>query len=363
MRIRRSPAILAVIGAVLIGSALLVRLVAVPVLTRLPGSLDVKLHYAGTADVLNAQALQNGDSAHVFLKRVPTTIDRRLGAGNTTAHTAVVTDAVTLTVAGNASPQHYAYALDRTTLRTVPAAGVSAAEPPTGCLAVAFPLHPKADNSYTVYDTSTQQCFPVTYIGAASRGGRSAYEYTATFTGGIKDPQLLHTLPAALPKQTFTSLAPQLPEAVRAQLIGSLAALPDPVPLSYTARTTLHVFADRATGLPLDETLHQQVLVGVQVAGQRAELIPVLDLNAAFTPDTVSTTADLARSTSTKLAVIGIVIPAVLGALGLLFLVLGVLRRRPSGNPLSAIGHEMTEAPTGTVREHEIHLPDTEVVR
>jgi Porin PorA len=105
---------------------------------------------------------------------------------------------------------------------------------------------------------------------------------------------------------------------VRAQLIGSLAALPDPIPLSYAARSTLHVFADRTTGLPLDETVHQQVLVGVELAGQRADLMPVLDVSAAFTPDTVRTTADLARSASTKLTVIGIVTPAVLGVLGLL---------------------------------------------
>ena len=348
MPVRRSPVILAVIGAALVSSALLVRLVAVPVLTRLPGNLDVKLHYAGTASLLNTQALQSGDSAHLFLKNVPTTIDRRLKAGSTTAHTAAVTDAVTLTVAGNSSPQHYTYALDRTTLRTVPASGGTAVEPSTGCLAVAFPLHPKADNSYTVYDSSTQQCFPVTYVGAARRGGRAAYEYTASITGGIKDPQLLHTLPAALPKQTVTALAPQLPEPVRAQLIGALAALPDPIPLTYTAQTTLHVFADRTTGLPLDEALHQQVLVGVEVAGQRADLMPVLDVSAAFTPDTVTSTADLARSASTKLSMIGVVIPAVLGVLGLLFLVLGVLRRRPSASTPAPQERTPTFAEAGT---------------
>jgi hypothetical protein len=228
------------------------------------------------------------------VRRVPSTIDRRLKAGSTTAHTAVVTDAATLTVAGTTSSQHYTYALDRTTLRTVPASGGTAVEPSTGCLAIAFPLHPEADNSYAVYDSSTPHCFPVTFVGSARKGGRAADEYTTSITGGIKDPQLLHTLPAALPKQTVAALAPQLAGPVRAQLIAALAALPDTVPLTYTARTTLRIFADRTTGLPLDETLHQQVLV--EVAGQRAELMPVLDVSAAFTPHTVTTTADLARS-------------------------------------------------------------------
>jgi len=332
MPVRRSSVILAVIGAALLCSALLVRLVALPVLSRLPGNLNVALRYTGTADVLNTRALQAGDTAHLFLKGVPSAIDRRLKAGSTTAHTAVVTDAMTLTVAGNTSSQHYTYALDRTTLRTVPDGAGTAVEPSTGCMAIAFPLHPKADNSYTVYDSSTQRCFPVTYVGAARKGGRAAYEYTASITGGIRDPQLLRTLPPALPKQTVAALAPQPPGPVRAQLIGALAALPDTVPLTYTARTTLDIYADRTTGLPLDETLHQQVLVGV--AGQRAKLMPVLDVRAAFTPDTVTTTADLARSASTKLSAIGVVIPAVLSVLGLLLLVLGVVRRRPpASNP------------------------------
>jgi hypothetical protein len=162
MPLRRSSIVLGVIGAALIISALLVELVAVPILTRLPGSLDVTLHYTGTSSRLNAQAVHSGDSAHLFLTDVPTTIDRHIKAVSTTAHTAVVTDDTNLSVAGNTSSESHTYALDRKSLRTVPAPSSTAAEPSTGCLAVAFPLKPKPNNSYTVYDASTQQCFPVT---------------------------------------------------------------------------------------------------------------------------------------------------------------------------------------------------------
>jgi hypothetical protein len=330
MPLRRSSIVLGVIGAVLIISALLVRFVAVPVLTRLPGSLDVTLHYTGTSSLLNAQAVQSGDSAHVFLKDVPTTIDRHFKAVSTTAHTAVVTDDMNLSVAGTTSSESHTYALDRTTLRTVPAPSGTAAEPSTGCLAVAFPLNPKPDNSYTVYDASTQQCFPVTYVGKDSRGGRSVYAYTAAVTGAIKEQRLLRTLPSALPKQTLAALAPQLPEAVRAKMIASLAQLPDPVPLAYAAQTTLNVWADRETGLPIDETLHQQVIVGVDVAGQRVDVLPVLDVSAAFTPDSINSTAKLADTASTKLLLLETVTPAVLAALGVLLLVIAVVRRRPA---------------------------------
>src|SRR4029453_16315215 len=52
--------------------------------------------------------------------------------------------------------------------------------------------------------------------------------------------------------------------------------------------------ADRKTGLPIDETLHQQVTVGVAVAGQRVDVMPVLDVSAAVTPDSINSTANLA---------------------------------------------------------------------
>ena len=122
---------------------------------------------------------------------------------------------------------------------------------------------------------------------------------------------------------------PQLPDALGAQLVAALAQLPDPVPLTYTAQTTLHVWADRETGLPLAETLHQQVIAAVAIAGQRVDLMPVLDLHAAATPDTVTSIARLARTATTKLSLIGIATPAVLGVLGLLLLSVAALRRRP----------------------------------
>ena len=321
MPLRRSSIVLGVIGAALIISALLVELVAVPILTRLPASLDVTLHYTGTSSRLNTQAVQSGDSAHVFLTDVPTTIDRHIKAVSTTAHTAVVTDDTNLNVAGNPSTESHTYALDRKSLRTVPAPGGTAVDSSTGCLAVAFPLKPKANDSYTVYDAATQQCFPVTYVGKDSRGGRSVFAYTAPMTGAIKEHSLLRTLPPA--------------------------QLPDPVPLAYAAHTTLNVWADRETGLPIDEALHQQVTVGVDVAGQRVDVTPVLDVSAAVTPDSINSTAKLADTASSKLLLLEIV-TAVLAALGVLLLVIAVVRRRPATASQPQDIQPPARIPTGT---------------
>jgi hypothetical protein len=337
-----------VIGTLLVISALLARLVAAPILTRLPSNLDLTLHYRGTATLLNAKALQTGDATRVLLKDVPATIDRHLTAVSSTAHTATVTDQTTLTAAGITSPQTHTYVLDRTTLRTVPAPGGTAVEPTAGCLAIAFPLHPKAGNSYTVYDTATQRCFPLTYVGHGSRGGRAAYEYEATMTGALSDKDLLQSLPPALPKQTLAAFVAQLPPGLRAQFAASLGVLPGIVPLAYRSATTLHVWADKETGLPLDETHQQQLVVGLNLGGQRVNVMPVLDVHAGFTPDSVKNTAATASSASTKLLLIQIVIPAALAGLGLVLLVLAILRRRPASAPQPAATVAADPVPAGT---------------
>jgi len=158
---------------------------------------------------------------------------------------------------------------------------------------------------------------------------------------------LLRTLPPALPKQTLAALAPQLPEPVRAKMVASLTQLPDLVPLAYAAQTTLNVWADRETGLPIDETLHQQVTVGVVVAGQRVDVMPVLDISAAVTPDSINSTAKLADTASSKLLHLEIV-TAVLAALGVLLLVIAAVRRRPATASQPQDNPPPARVPTGT---------------
>jgi hypothetical protein len=130
-------------------------------------------------------------------------------------------------------------------------------------------------------------------------------------------------------------------------MVASLAQLPDPVPLAYAAQTTLNVWADRKTGLPIDETLHQQVTVGVAVAGQRVDVMPVLDVSAAVTPDSINSTAKLADTASSKLLLLEIV-TAVLAALGILLLVIAVVRRRPATASQPQDIQPPARVPTGT---------------
>jgi len=109
-------------------------------------------------------------------------------------------------------------------------------------------------------------------------------------------------------------------------------------------RTRLY---DRETGLPIDETLHQQVTVGVVVAGQRVDVMPVLDISAAVTPDSINSTAKLADTASSKLLHLEIV-TAVLAALGVLLLVIAAVRRRPATASQPQDNPPPARVPTGT---------------
>jgi hypothetical protein len=170
---------------------------------------------------------------------------------------------------------------------------------------------------------------PVKYEGKTSRDGRSVYHYKASAKGPVTDPNLLKALPPSLPKATLASLAPLLPAALRAQIAPALPGLPSIVPLNYTVTSTIDAWADTSIGLPLDESIDQQVVVGLSVGGQQINLIPVLSVNAKLTPKSIKYLAGKASSASTRLTIIKDVVPLVLLLLGLVGVVFALLRRTP----------------------------------
>jgi hypothetical protein len=328
MALRRSSLIVGIIGIVLIVVAIVARFVVVPAVSKLPSNTNLSIQYAGTGTILNPTALKNGDSAHVLASGVPITIDRKIKVTSTHGNTAVVADDLTLKAGTTSLPNNHVYAVNRKTLNgATPPKGVTA-DPADG-LTVAFPLSPKANNSYRYYDAPSRLTVPVKYEGKATRDGRSVYHYTATATGPVKDPNLLETLPPALPKETLASLAPLLPAALRAQIGPALASLPSSVPLNYTVTSSIDAWVDTTVGLPVDESIDQQVVVGLTVGGQQVELIPVLAVKATLTPKSVKYLAGKASTAGTMLTAIKIVIPLVLLVLGLAAVAFAVLRRKP----------------------------------
>jgi hypothetical protein len=341
--VRRSSIVLAATGIVLIVLAVLIRFVVVPIATKLPGNTNLGITYAGTATLLNAAALQSGDTKHVLAANVPMTVDRRVKVTSTHGDTAIVTDSLTINAGGQALPSAHTYALDRSSLAGAARPAGTSVEPSQGALSSAFPIGPKADNSYRYYDSTSQAIVPITYTGHATRDGRAVNVYKISAVGAVKDPGLLKMLPPALPKQLIAGLAPLLPAAVRATITpATLSALPDPIPLSYTGTTNIVAYVDTQTGIAVDQTISERVVVNVAAGSQTLSLMPVLALDFHMTPTSVKYLTDKAKSAGRLLTLINVIVPLALVVIGVLLSVVAVIRRR---KPVSPSGPSAAETP------------------
>jgi hypothetical protein len=338
LSVRRSSIVLAVIGIVLVVLGVLVSFVVVPVATKLPGSTNLGVTYSGQATLLNSSALQSGDTRNVIVANVPMTVDRRVKVTSIHGDTAIVSDDLTIHAGGQTLPSDHIYALDRTTLEGVaPPPGISV-EPSIGALSSTFPIGPQANNSYRFYDSTTRAIVPISYAGHATRDGRSVNVYRITSAGAVRDPGLLKMLPPSLPKKLMTNLAPLLPAAVRAEITpATLAALPSPVPLSYTGTTNIVAYVDSQTGVPIDETVSEQVVANVAAGARTLSLIPVFALGFHVTPASAQYLADKARTAGELLMLMNVIVPVALVVIGVVLLTIAVLRRhKPAAAPEAA---------------------------
>ncbi|UIX29395.1 porin PorA family protein [Streptomyces sp. GQFP] len=346
MSIRRSSIVLASVGLVLAALAVLVRYVVVPIATKLPGDTDETVRYSGRATMLNSEALQSGDTAHAIDSNVPITVDRRLRVTSTHGDTAVMKDVLTVHAGSQDLLSTHTYAIDRKDMRgSTPPSGTSV-EPSKGALSSAFPADGKRDDSCTFYDSTTRAVVPVQYTDSATREGRAVNVYKITAAGPVKDPSMLKTLPAALPKKLVGGLGASLPEATRAKFTpAAVAALPDPVPLAYTGKTTILAYVDQQTGIAIDQTIDQQVIANTVLEGSRTSLLPVSAFNFKITPASVNDLGDQAASAGLLLTLMTDIAPLVLLVIAAALILIAYLRRRRPQWATSAISD--TDAATG----------------
>jgi hypothetical protein len=339
VRVRRSSIVLAAVGVVLIVLGVLVRFVAVPVATKLPGSTNLSVTYSGTATLLNSSALQSGDTKNVIATNVPITVGRQLKVTSIRGEVAIVSDDLIIHAGSQTLPSDHTYALNRSTLEgVIPPSGVSV-EPSAGALSSMVPIGPAANSSYRYYDSTTRNIAPISYTGHATRDGRPVNGYQITSTGAVKDPGLLKMLPPALPKKLIAGLAPLLPAAERAKFTPAvLAALPNPIPLSYTGTTSIIASVDSQTGIPITETISEQVVVNVTAGSQTLSLIPVLAFDFHLTPASTTYLANKAKTTGELLTLIEVIVPVALVVIGVVLLVIAILRRhKPVAAPAATL--------------------------
>ncbi|MEU9330844.1 porin PorA family protein [Streptomyces canus] len=347
MAFRRSSILLGVLGVVLIALAATVRPVIASWATRLPGDTDTTMKYTGTASLLDNKALAAGDVEHVLVSDVPATVNRRVHVAQTQGDKALVADDTTVYVGGTKLPSSYKYAVDRGSLQATSAPADWAGIQPAKGLTVSFPTAPRADDSYLYFDPMTQSTARVDFKGKEHVRGRDVNNYRMTVTGALKEKATLDTLPPALPKSLAVSLLPLLPPASAAQIRRNSATLPDPVPLFYTASTTIDMSVDRKSGIVIDARFRQQLTANATTAAKPTPLLPVFALDASATPASQRDLADKASSVGTQLLVLKTVTPLALLGVGLPLLTIAVLRRRrPTAAP-DTVAKEPAETAAG----------------
>ncbi|MFB6772653.1 porin PorA family protein [Streptomyces sp. NPDC056337] len=334
MSARRPSIVLITMAVILVAAAAVVRLVVAPNATKLPADTDQTVHYAGETTMLDVKALRSGDTAHVLRSGIPVTADRRVRVTSTHGDTAVIEDTMTVRAGEQSSPSAKTYAVDRASRKGVSPPASTSAENSRGALSSAFPPDAEQDDSYTYYDATTRSVVPVRYTGTARREGRAVNVYEIKVSAPVKDPAVSKPLPTALPKKLFASLVPALDSKARARLTPTvLAALPDPVPLTYLGQSTLVAYVDQRTGIAVDQTVSRRTVATTSVDGAPTPLLPVSVVTLEVTPASVQDLGDRATSAGRILTALTVLAPLAMAVVAAVLLLAAFMldrRRRHS---------------------------------
>jgi hypothetical protein len=323
-----------------------VRFAVLPSVSKLPTDLDTTQRYSGTYSGLNIAALASPSSGGAaLLPSAPATASRRYQATSTHGNTEIVTRTLQTSIGSASAPtSKVQYALDRGTFEsTTPPSGVTGVTKSQG-LVFTLPLHPSTTASYRLWDENTAKAFPLTYKGTATVHGRTTYRYASTAKGTVASPGSLG-LPTSVSRGQLTALGPQLtgllPAQLQSQLPALLAALPDSIPLAWTATDDSTIYADSTTGAPIRVQSTQKFSAGISLLGQTLA-VPVGTLTLRTTSASEATTASDASSNASTLTLVGTTIPLILLIVGVVLLVTAiVLAVRAGRRPPSPV------APTG----------------
>jgi len=345
----RKSAIALVAGAVVAGVAAgAIRFVLVPSQEQVQSSTSQVEHYAGTASFLDQSAVASGDLAHAFATDVPFTADEVYKTVSLHGGTAVMSDTTTTTgpaaaVLGSGSS---VWAVDRKTLLP--------ATPPAGSnvqahqgLVVGFAFGPEKKD-YPWWDSVTESQATAKYSGSEQRAGVSTYVYEVDAKGPAKEQSIVAKLPTSIPQLVLKGLARQLGGAQAAALALVLPKDGSDVALTYVAETTTKTWIEQTTGETIESQQTETVTAAMKTPVGEVPLTSVLTVKLNSTPAGVAADAKKAKDDDSKLMWLGTVLPAALGALTLLLLVLAVLtgRRKPAAATAESAADEKSESST-----------------
>lgn len=325
------------LGVLLIAAGLVMLLIVIPGMAQFPDDVDSTRAYEGELKVmLNAQALAGMDLANLFLRDVPVTIDRRVQTLEVEGEKALVSD--TAVMSGPAGPIQQAediYTIDRKTMEHIANFTDDARVIDRQGLVVGFPIGTeKAD--YVGWNGDTLATNTVRYLREEEHQGLNTYVFaTASGPDLIKDPALLASFPAALPKAVVEGLVPALglPAELTGQLAQVLPLLPDPIPLAYTYTYETTYWVEPVSGVLIDYQKMESRSVALNVGDQPVPMAEVMHLEYSQAPASVDGAVADAEDAKTQLFWLGQVLPYGLMAIGAILALLGIvaLARKPVG--------------------------------
>lgn len=323
-------------------------------IARLPSDYNKTRTYTGTiGSLLNPLAFARGNLAGAIKTGLPATLTDQVKVLQTAGNTARIQDTRTISASGTrVSSSTWQYAVDRSSLQATSShPGDWKVTPATG-LTVSWPLGAKKQ-TYTGWVPFTHTTTPLTYVKQVQQGGISTYEYHAAVPPTpIKDPQVLASLPKAIPAALLTKLRASgiLPAAEAAALARAFPHATS-IPLGYTYQASNNYFVAPATGLVVNVSNNETEMGGIALPG--GKIIPVFPILADTyhaTPASLSAAVTDANNGSSAITTWGVAVPIAAAAVGFLLVLLAILlwlRGRSRGRPVEYVAPERHPSPTG----------------
>jgi hypothetical protein len=271
----------------------------------------------------------------------------------TSGDTARIQDTRTIATSGTTvSTTSWQYAVDRSSLQATSShPGGWKVTPATG-LTVSWPLGAKKQ-TYTGWVPLTGTTTPLTYAKQAQQGGITTYEYHAAVPPTpIKDPQVLASLPAAIPAALLTRLSASgvLPAGDAAALAKAYPHATS-IPLGYTYQASNNYFVAPSTGLVVNVSNSETEMGGIALPGGKIiPLFPVLADTYHASPSSLSAAVTDANNGSSAITTWGVAVPIAAASVGFLLVLLAILlwlRGRARGRPVEYVPPARHPSPTG----------------
>ncbi|NUP53252.1 MAG: DUF3068 domain-containing protein [Catenulispora sp.] len=329
----------AVLGVIcLVAAALMAWLVTPKWVARVPSDHTVDRTYEGTfKSLLDPGVLAQGNLQQAIKSNVPLTVVQHVQVDKTSGNKALISDTRTTSAAGAKVEQtKWDYAIDRRSLEAISNHPSDWVVIPAQGLTVSWPFGAEKKN-YQGWTPETRTTTPLTYLREEKKQGITTYVYEAKAPSAkIVDDQILAVLPKTLPLALLRQLGQggALPAGEAAQLAQILPQLPESVPLAYTFQDDSTFWVDPSTGLVIDVHRTQQRVAGIALPTGTA--VPLLPVAVAAYQDTAASSqkaADEARHGRTVIRWLGVYLPIILLAVGVVLVLLALLlrgRRRPA---------------------------------